>query len=154
MTEEAQQDARNFAIQRVYTKDISFETPNSPQIFTQEWQPEVNVNMNTNVQGLGSDHFEVVLTVTVTAKQGESTAYLAEVQQAAIFLIQGYSEEEMGPMIGIFCPNTLFPYAREVISGLITDGSFPQFILSPVNFEGLYAQRIQEQREQEQQSSH
>jgi preprotein translocase subunit SecB len=136
-------DNRQFAIQRIYTKDISFETPNSPHVFTAEWKPEVNVQLNTSVHDLGNDHYELVLTVTVTAKQGENTAFLAEVQQAGIFLISGLPEDEMGPMLGIFCPNMLFPYAREVVSDLVSRGSFPQLVLAPVNFEAIYANRGQ-----------
>jgi len=141
---------RQFAIQRVYTKDISFETPNSPQVFTGEWQPAINVQLNTAVQNLGNDHYELVLTVTVTAKQGDNTAFLAEVQQAGIFLISGLPEEEMGPMMGIFCPNILFPYAREVVTDLVARGSFPQLVLAPVNFEALYAQQVQQAETAEQ----
>jgi len=136
---------RQFALQRIYVKDISFETPNSPQIFTQDWRPQVNVNLNTNVTDLGNQHFEVVLTVTVTCKQGEQTAYLAEVHQAGIFMMRGLAEQERGPVMAIYCPNILFPYAREAISDLVTRGSFPPFLLAPVNFEALYAQRTQQQ---------
>lgn len=145
----AQDNAPQFAIQRIYTKDISFETPNSPQVFTQEWKPEINVNMNTAVQNLDDDHLEVALTVTVTAKHGENTAFLAEVQQAGIFLAKGISKEEMGPMIGVYCPNILFPYAREVVGDLINRGSFPQFVLAPVNFEALFAQQMQQKQQAE-----
>jgi preprotein translocase subunit SecB len=139
-------DNRQFAIQRIYTKDISFETPNSPQVFTAEWKPEVNVQLNTAVQELGENHYELVLTVTVTAKQGETTGFLAEVQQAGIFLVAGLPEEEMGPMMGIYCPNILFPYAREVVSDLVNRGSFPQLVLAPINFEAVYAQQQQQQQ--------
>ena len=144
MSEEG--NARQFAIQRIYTKDISFETPNSPQVFTGEWQPSINVQLNTAAQDLGNDHVELVLTVTVTAKQGETTGFLAEVQQAGIFLIKGIPEEEMGPMLGIFCPNILFPYAREAVSDLVARGSFPQLVLAPVNFDALYAQQVQQKQ--------
>ena len=141
-------EQRQFAIQRIYTKDISFETPNSPGIFTVEWKPDVNVQLNTNTTKLNDEMFELVLTVTVTAKQGENTAFLAEVQQAGIFLIKGIPEQELGPMFGVYCPNILFPYAREAISDLITRGSFPQMLLTPVNFEALYAQQLKQQQEQ------
>lgn len=137
---------QQFAIQRIYTKDISFETPSSPQVFTGEWQPSINVQLNTAAQDLGNDHVELVLTVTVTAKQGDTTAFLAEVQQAGIFLISGIPEQEMGPMLGIFCPNILFPYAREVVTDLVARGSFPQLVLAPVNFEAIYAQQVQQQQ--------
>jgi len=145
MTEETQ---RHFSIQRIYTKDISFETPNSPEIFMQEWKPEVNVNLNNAVKDLGEGNIEVSLTVTVTAKLGERTAYLAEATQAGIFLAHGIPDEEMGPMLGVYCPNVLFPYIREVLSDLINRGSFPQFLLAPVNFEALYAQQMQQQKQE------
>ena len=144
MTEEVQ---RQFSIQRIYTKDISFETPNSPEIFMKEWKPEINVNLNNTVKDLGEGNIEVSLTVTITAKIEDKTAYLAEATQAGIFLARGIPEEEMGPMLGVYCPNVLFPYVREVLSDLITRGSFPQFLLAPVNFEALYAQQIQQQQE-------
>ncbi|MCG7906517.1 MAG: protein-export chaperone SecB, partial [Candidatus Thiodiazotropha taylori] len=146
MTEEAKQDApnREFAVQRIYTKDISFETPNSPTVFQQEWKPETGVNLNTEVNKLTDDVFEVTLTVTVTTKLGEQTAYLAEVKQAGIFTAKGFPEQEMGPLLGAFCPNQLFPYVREVVSDLITKGSFPQMVLQPVNFDMIYAQHQQE----------
>ncbi|MCG7871534.1 MAG: protein-export chaperone SecB [Candidatus Thiodiazotropha lotti] len=146
MTEEAKQDApnREFAVQRIYTKDISFETPNSPAVFQQEWKPETAVNLNTEVNKLNDDVFEVTLTVTVTTKLGEQTAYLAEVKQAGIFTAKGFPEQEMGPLLGAFCPNQLFPYVREVVSDLITKGSFPQMVLQPVNFDMIYAQHQQE----------
>jgi preprotein translocase subunit SecB len=137
---------RQFAIQRIYTKDVSFEVPNAPQVFTAEWKPSINVQLNTSVQDLGEDHYELVLNVTVTAKQGDKTGFLAEVQQAGIFLISGIAEPEMGPMLGIFCPNILFPYAREAVSDLVNRGSFPQLNLAPVNFEALYAQQVQQQQ--------
>ncbi|MCG8486795.1 MAG: protein-export chaperone SecB [Candidatus Thiodiazotropha sp.] len=143
---EAKQEApnREFAVQRVYTKDISFETPNSPAVFQQEWKPETGVNLNTEVNKLTDDVFEVTLTVTVTTKLGEQTAYLAEVKQAGIFTAKGFPEQEMGPLLGAFCPNQLFPYVREVVSDLITKGSFPQMVLQPVNFDMIYAQTQQE----------
>ncbi|MCG7997833.1 MAG: protein-export chaperone SecB [Candidatus Thiodiazotropha taylori] len=161
MTEEAKQDApnREFAVQRIYTKDISFETPNSPAVFQQEWKPETGVNLNTEVNKLTDDVFEVTLTVTVTTKLGEQTAYLAEVKQAGIFTAKGFPEQEMGPLLGAFCPNQLFPYVREVVSDLITKGSFPQMVLQPVNFDMIYAQHQQErakraEAETESQSQH
>ncbi|MGV6826890.1 MAG: protein-export chaperone SecB [bacterium] len=141
---EAQAPERQFAIQRIYTKDVSFETPNSPAVFTQEWKPEVNVNLNSTVNEIDENNIEVTLSVTVTAKLGEQTAYLAEVQQAGIFLAAGIPDEEKGPLTGIYCPNVLFPYVRETISDLVTRGSFPQFLLQQVNFEAIYAQRMQQ----------
>jgi preprotein translocase subunit SecB len=152
---EAKQDEtqREFAMQRVYTKDVSFETPAGPTIFQQEWKPETKVNLNTEMQKLGDGVYEVVLTVTVTTSLGEQTAYLAEVKQAGIFTINGFSDQELGPMIGAFCPNQLFPFVREVISDLVTKGSFPQLVLQPVNFDALYAQHQQELAKQAETSS-
>lgn len=145
----AENDApqQQFAIQRIYTKDISFETPASPAIFTKEWKPEVNVDLNTRATSVAEAAYEIVLTVTVTAKLGEETAYLAEVQQAGIFIIGGFNEKDLGAMINSYCPNILFPYAREAISDLITRGSFPQMLLAPVNFDALYADHLKRQQE-------
>lgn len=140
----AASNAKEFALQRVYIKDVSFETPNSPAVFAGEWKPESNLNLNSNVTKLGESTFEVVVTVTVTTKVGDKTAYLVEVQQAGIFAVKGFSDQEMGHMMGAYCPNLLFPYAREVVSDLVSKGSFPQMLLTPVNFDALYAQHLQE----------
>ena len=140
------QEAREFALQRIYVKDVSFETPSSPAIFTEEWKPESNLNLNSGVSRLADDTYEVVLTVTVTTKVGDKTAFLVEVQQAGIFHVKGFPEKEMGAMMGAYCPNILFPYAREVVSDLVSKGSFPQLLLTPVNFDALYAQHMQEQQ--------
>lgn len=149
MTEPKQETPnREFVIQRVYTKDASFEAPKTPGIFQQEWKPETKINLNTEVKKLGDDIYEVILTTTVTTLLGEETAYLAEVKQAGIFTITGFSEHEMGSMLGVFCPSQIFPYVREVLSDLITKGSFPQLVLQPINFEALYAQHQQEAAKQ------
>ncbi len=141
---QANETAREFALQRIYVKDISFETPNSPTIFTEEWKPESNLNLNSSVNKLDDKTYEVVLTITVTTKVGDKTAFLVEVQQAGIFVVQGFPDNEMGHMMGAYCPNLLFPYAREVVSDLVSKGSFPQLLLTPVNFDALYAQHLQE----------
>ncbi len=147
MSEKDQANApkREFGLQRIYIKDISFETPNSPDIFKQEWKPESNLNLNSTVNKLSDDIFEITLTITLTTKIADKTAYLAEVQQAGIFFIRGFEEKDMGPMLGAYCPNVLFPYARELISDLVTKGSFPQMLLAHVNFDALYAQHQQQQ---------
>lgn len=152
MTQEATQDGQNreFGIQRIYTKDVSFEAPNSPAIFQQEWKPESSVNLNTGANKLAENTFEVTLTVTVTTKAGDKTVYLAEVKQSGIFSIKGFPDQEMGPLLGAYCPNLLFPYVRETISTLVTHGSFPQLLLQPVNFDLLYAQHQQKAAEQNQ----
>jgi preprotein translocase subunit SecB len=145
MSDEQQAD-RQFAIQRIYTKDISFESPNAPQVFISEWEPKINVDLSTEIQALSEDTIQVILTVNVVAKYEDKTAFLVEVQQAGIFLAKGFSEEELGPLMGIGAPNALYPYAREVVSDLITRGSFPQFTLQPVNFEQMYAQQMASQK--------
>ena len=146
---EATQQGSNqqFTIQKIYIKDVSFESPNSPAMFTKEWQPEVNLDMNTNTQSLSDGVYDVVLSLTATVKNAEQTAFLAEVQQAGIFTISGFAENEMGHMLGSFCPNILFPYAREAVSDLVTRGGYPPLILAPVNFDALYAQHMAQQQE-------
>ena len=143
----AEQAQQQFAIQKIYTKDISFESPNSPAIFTEQFQPKVSLELNTNGQGVAENVYEVVLSLTVTVKHEDMTAYLIEVQQSGIFSIKGFSEQEMGHMLGSFCPNILFPYAREAVSDLATRGGFPQLLLAPVNFDALYAQHMAEQQQ-------
>jgi len=141
MSEENQQ----FAIQKIYLKDVSFESPNSPQAFTEgEWQPKINVQINSSNSVIAQDTYEVVLDITVTADQNEKTAFLAEVKQAGIFTIAGFPEENLGGMVGAFCPESLFPYAREAISALISKGGFPPLYLAPVNFNALYTQQLQQ----------
>ena len=145
MTDENDQAASsagpNFNILRIYVKDVSFEAPNSPAIFTQEFKPEVEMQMATSVSPLETDVYEIVLTITVTSKAGDKTAFLAEVHQAGIFGISGFSEDQHAHMVGAYCPNTLFPFAREEIANLVTKGGFPQLLLAPVNFDALFAQR-------------
>lgn len=152
MTEEAQapENNREFTLQRVYTKDISFETPNSPDIFTVEWKPESDLSLNSEIHPLDKDLYEVVLTVTVTTKVGDKVAFLVEAQQAGIFLVRGFPQKEQGHMLGSYCPNVLFPYLREVVSDLVSKGSFPQLLLSPVNFDALYAQHLAEREAKKQ----
>lgn len=146
---EATQQGGNqqFAIQKIYIKDVSFESPNSPTMFTKEWQPEVNLDMNTNTQLLNEGVYEVVLSLTATVKNTDQTAFLIEVQQAGIFNIKGFAENDMGHMLGSFCPNILFPYAREAVSDLVTKGGYPPLILAPVNFDALYAQHMAQQQQ-------
>ena len=143
-----QQGNQQFAIQKLYLKDVSFESPNSPAMFTREWQPEVNLDLNTNTQALSEGVYNVVLSLTVTVKNSEQTAFLVEVQQAGIFTVNGFAESELGHMLGSYCPNILFPYAREAISDLVTKGGFPPLLLAPVNFDAVYAQHLAQQQPQ------
>jgi preprotein translocase subunit SecB len=134
-----------FGIQRLYVKDASFEAPSTPQIFRSEWKPDLNLNLDTKATELEKNVYEITLTVTVTAKVGNETAFLAEVKQAGIFAVQNFSKEQLGPLLGSFCPNILFPYAREMITDLVVRGGFPPLYLSPINFDELYKQHLTEQ---------
>ena len=145
---EQRPDERQFAVQRIYIKDVSFESPNSPAIFRGEWQPQHQLNLTTRVNRIGEEGFEVVLSVTVTTKMGEQTAFIVEVHQCGLFVAKGFSEQELGPLLGAYCPNLLFPYAREAVSDLVTKGGFPQLVLQPVNFDALFAQHQQQMAEQ------
>jgi preprotein translocase subunit SecB len=129
------------SLQTVYLKDSSYESPNGPRLpNNQNWEPKFQLNMNTSAEELGPDIREVLLTITLEAKQGEATLYLVEVKQAGVFAISGASAEDLKRLIGSFCPAVLFPYAREVISDLIVKGGFPNFLLPLVNFDALFAQ--------------
>ena len=136
-TGEEQQKPR-FVIQKIYTKDVSFESPNSPEIFREEWRPQLDLQLGNEYNRIDDDTHEIILSVTVTAKVGDKTAFLVEVKQAGIFTLTGYTTEEMGPLVGSYCPNTLFPFVREVVSDLVTKGGFPQLVLAPVNFDAMY----------------
>jgi preprotein translocase subunit SecB len=131
------------AIQKIYVKDVSFEAPNSPAVFTGEINPTADVHFANRTTALDAENHEVVLTVTVKVRQEERTIYLVEVQQAGIFTVRGFPEEHLGAILATACPNTLFPFAREAICDLVTKGGFPQLLLAPVNFEILYAQELQ-----------
>lgn len=139
-----------FNIQRIYTKDVSFETPNSPAIFQKEWEPDVKLDLDTRSNKLDDELYEVVLSLTVTASIGEEVAFLAEVQQAGIFTIGGVEGQQLAHSIGSYCPNILFPYARQVIAGLVSGGTFPQLNLAPVNFDALFAQYVNSRQDAEQ----
>jgi preprotein translocase subunit SecB len=148
MTPEENASAQ-FQIQKLYSKDVSFELPNAPQIFKEEGQADVKMSLAQRVDSLGDNLHEVVLTVTVTATVGEKTAYLVEVAQAGIFLVAGFNEQASHAVMNTMCPNTLFPYARQSIATLVSDGGFPPLVLQPVNFEQLYAQRMQQMAEEQ-----
>jgi preprotein translocase subunit SecB len=132
-------------LQKLYVKDASFEAPNAPNVFQElgetEEQPEVELNMGQKATKLDEVTREVVLTLTLTCNLGDRTAYLAEVHQAGIFTVAGFSAEDEETVLGSYCPNVLFPYARQVISSLVQDGGFPPFLLQPINFDALYEQQ-------------
>lgn len=146
-----EQTSPQFAVQRIYLKDVSFETPMGAEVFKQAWEPSVQLDMNTKVNALGNNHFEVVLSLTVTASlKEEKVGFLAEIQQAGIFLCEGFSNEQLQQIHSVNCPDILFPYAREALDGLVVKGSFPALMLAPVNFEALYRQALEQQQEQQQ----
>lgn len=136
---------QEFGIHSIYLKDVSFEAPNSPEVFKTQFQPDIEMNLNLQTNNLEDHVYEVVLSVTVSAKANDKAAFLVELQQAGVFTLKGFDKENMGPMLGIYCPNVLFPYARESVANLVTKGGFPQLLLEPVNFEALYAQHQEEQ---------
>ncbi|MEP0201194.1 MAG: protein-export chaperone SecB [Halioglobus sp.] len=145
-TEGAQQQ---FSMQRIYTKDISFESPSTPNVFKKQWQPQITVDLNNRSDHIDdAGNFEVVLTITLTAKVEEETAFLVEVQQAGIFLITGFEDQDLRRILGTAAPTILFPYARETIDNLCVKGGFPAVMLAPVNFEAMYQQAMAQQAEQ------
>jgi preprotein translocase subunit SecB len=137
-----------FNIQRIYVKDLSLETPNSPFIFQEQGQPNIDVQINAATQKIADDVYEVKLSITVTAKVKDKVAFLAEVHQAGIFTIANLPEEQLNQMLGSYCPNVLFPFARELVSDLIVRAGFPPLYLAPINFDALYIQQVAKQKEQ------
>ena len=146
-----EQNLPQLALERIYVKDMSLEVPGA-DVFTREWQPELDINLSSAAEKLDDDHYQVILTVNVTANNGGETAFIAEVHQAGIFMLQNIPEEQLqnipeeqlGAILGAYCPNVLFPYAREVVSDIVTRGSFPQLLLAPVNFDQAYQQTLEQ----------
>ena len=144
---DGQQQQGQLNLQKIYVKDISYEAPSTPDIFRQtNWTPHINLNLNTESKALDDQGmYEVVLRLTVTATDNDKTIYLVEVQQAGVFQLKGFNEQDMTYMMGSYCPNILFPFAREAVSDLVTRGGFPQLLLAPVNFDALLAQTMNQQ---------
>jgi preprotein translocase subunit SecB len=140
-----------FTIQKLYVKDVSFEAPNSPEVFLKEWKPDTNVQLNTEARQVDQGVHEVVLTVTITTKSQDKTAYLVEVKQAGVFSAKGFGQEQLGQLLGSYCPNLLFPYVREAISALVIKGGFPDMPLAPINFDALYAQHLEKTKSEAEQ---
>lgn len=138
-----------FSVEKIYVKDASFEAPNAPQIFNEQTQPQLQMNLSQRVQRLNDNAYEVVLGVTLTCTVAEKTAYLAEVQQAGVFGLVGFEEATLDAMLGTHCPSVLYPYVRQTIGDLIQAGGFPPFLLQPINFEGLYAESLRQRAEQQ-----
>ncbi|EHL31205.1 protein-export chaperone SecB [Legionella drancourtii] len=150
MAEQANQEQQNndtqFMIQRVYVKDLSYETPNTPAVFQQQWEPELTLDLNTTSTQLEAGVYEVILTVTATVNNQKTVAFLVEVKQAGIFTIQGAPDNQLDHLLNSFCPSILFPYAREAITSQVIRGSFPQLVLAPINFDALYMQQLAEKQ--------
>ncbi len=138
-------EERLVSLQTMYIKDVSFEAPNSPGVFLeQEVSPETKVNLANTHDKIGDDSYDVCLKVRVESTYGDKTMFIAEVEQAGVFVIKGYTEDEIKGLIAVFCPNTLFPYIRELVSSLVTKAGFPALLLQPINFDALYAQAMEE----------
>ena len=135
----------SFQIEKIYVKDVSLEIPGAPQVFLEAQSPQLEIQVRHEAAGFAEGLFEVLLTVTVTAKAGDKTLFLAEAAQAGIFAVRNVPPQDLAPLLAVACPTILYPYAREAISDLVTRGGFPPVLLSPVSFEALYAQRQQQQ---------
>jgi preprotein translocase subunit SecB len=137
---------RQFALRTVYLKDLSFESPNAPAVFQGEWKAETSLQLDIKVNQLDTQTHEIVLTVTITAKAGDKTAYLVEVQQAGIVAAHGFEKQEYGPLFYVYCPSILFPYARQAVTDVVAKGGFPQLVLQHINFDAIYAQKLAERQ--------
>ncbi|WP_334132866.1 protein-export chaperone SecB [Silanimonas lenta] len=137
-----------FTIQKIYVKDLSFEAPGAPMVFNEQGNPDLNLNLGQKVGKLADDIYEVVLSINLTCKLGDKTVYIVELEQAGIFGLFGFDERNLDFMLGTYCPNVLFPYARQLVSDLIQAGGFPPFFLQPINFEAIYAESLRRRAEQ------
>lgn len=140
-----EQPQPSFQIEKIYVKDVSLEIPNAPRVFLEAQQPQLEIQVRNESTRFAEGLFEVSIVVTVTAKAGEKTLFLAEVAQAGIFSLRNVPEADLEPLLAVACPTILYPYARETVSDLVTRGGFPPVLLQPVSFEALYAQRGQQQ---------
>ncbi|KAA8732696.1 protein-export chaperone SecB [Acinetobacter qingfengensis] len=147
MSEEQQAAQPQLALERIYLKDVSFEVPGA-QVFTKEWQPELNINLSSAAEQLDPTHYEVSLKVVVTANNATETAFIVDVTQAGIFLLDGVEQERLPYVLGAYCPNILFPFLREAVNDLVSKGSFPQLLLSPINFDAEFESNMQRLTEQ------
>ena len=139
--------------QKIYLKDVSFESPNSPELFTTKWEPKLGVEINNSVSVLNDDLYEVILTVTATVSVDDKTAFLAEVHQAGIFFLKGHEPDILQRVQQVYCLNTLYPYVCAALSDLVTKGGFPQLLLPPMNFLSLYAQKLQKNLDEQEKPS-
>ncbi len=151
--EPAQSTGPQFSVEKIYVKDVSFESPKAPMVFNEQTQPQINMNLNQRVQRLGENAYEVVLGVTLTCTTGEgegNTVYMVEVQQAGVFGLAGFEPNVLDALLGTQCPNVLYPYARQLIGDLIQSGGFAPFLLQPINFDALYAEGLRQRQAQQQ----
>ena len=140
---------QKFEIQKIYVKDLSFESPHAPAVFRQQWKPKTDIQLSTQNAKIEEDTYEVTLHITVTSAQDDKTAFLVDIKQSGVFLVKGFSQEQHNHLLGSYCPHTLFPFAREAISDFVSKGGFPPLILSPVNFDALYSQQLAKLKSQE-----
>ena len=147
--EQQQQQPATFQIEKVYVKDVSLEIPNAPNVFLEQTQPQLEVRIDTAAQAFADGYYEVTVSATVTARAGERTIFLVEAAQAGIFAVRNVPAQELDPLLGIACPNVIFPYLRETISDLVVRGGFPPVLLAPLSFETLYLQRMQAQQQEQ-----
>lgn len=142
----AESPKEQFAIQKIYIKDASFESPNAPKTFTEKWEPDINMQLGSAVNQVTDDIREVVLSVTITAKINKKVAFLVEVHQAGLFFMKGFESHAFQHLVGSYCPNILFPFVREAIADLVNKGGFPQLLLAPINFDAIYTQQLEQQK--------
>jgi len=143
-----EQGQANFALQRIYVKDLSFESPNSPEVFQKQWKPEVKMDLTTKHKPVAENLYEVVISVTLTVSIEGMTAYIVEVQQAGLFTVQGLEGAQLAQALNAFCPNLLFPYLRETVDTTVVKGSFPAMMLAPVNFDAIFAQAVMQKQKE------
>lgn len=143
------EEEQKFEIQKIFLRDVSFESPHSPEIFREQWKPKTDIQIGAQNSTISEDLYEVTLSVTVTAKQEDRTAFLVELKQSGVFLIKNFPQQQLNQLLGSYCPHSLFPFAREAVSDLIGKGGFPPMLLSPVNFDALYAQQLAKLKEQQ-----
>ena len=153
---EKKQDAGQpqFSIQRIYLKDLSFETPQGPSAFKKKWQPKVSQDLNTKTDQVEEGLYEVALRVTITVADGEDTIYIVEAEQAGLFNVNGFAEEQLPQILNTTCPGILFPYLRETLDNVVTKGSFPALLLPPINFDALYANALQQSADEQESTQH
>jgi preprotein translocase subunit SecB len=145
---QTEDDKKIVRTQKIYIKDVSFESPNSPALFTKEWEPKLGIEINNSISVLGEDIYEIILSVTATATVEDKTAFLAEVHQAGVFVLKGHEPDALQRLQHVYCPTTLYPYICAALSDLVTKGGFPPLLLVPMNFSALYAKKLQQATDQ------